>query len=368
MLSPVIIGGGPAGAAAAALIAAAGRAVTLIERTTAPTDKLCGDFLSGGAIAALRSLDLDPLTIGAIPLLTIRLVHRDTVAEAALPFPAVGLSRRVLDEALLQLAVRHGATVRRGESARTLEPAPAGFAVRTGTGNRLSTSTVFLATGKHDLRGQARPPRADGLLGLKMYFDLASAQATALSGCIELLLLNNGYAGLQLVAPSRAVFCVLLPAAHYRRVGRNWDSLLADLCSQASLLQRRLAGAAPCLPQPLAIAGTPYGHLHRTSRQAPPGLFRLGDQACVVPSLAGDGIAIALHSAKAAATAWLHGDNARAYHAGFVHAAGTPLRFASLIHIACRMPAIQPLLASACRAWPATLRLAAALSRVAPAR
>ena len=61
---PLIIGGGPAGAAAAALIAAAGRPVTLVERNAGPTDKLCGDFLSGGAIAALHALGLDPLTMG----------------------------------------------------------------------------------------------------------------------------------------------------------------------------------------------------------------------------------------------------------------------------------------------------------------
>ena len=93
MHPPVIIGGGPAGAAAAAFIAAAGRPVTLIERNAGPTDKLCGDFLSGGAIAALHDLGIDPLTDGAMPVRTIRLVHRDTAAEAALPFAAAWACR-----------------------------------------------------------------------------------------------------------------------------------------------------------------------------------------------------------------------------------------------------------------------------------
>ena len=92
----------------------------------------------------------------------------------------------------------------------------------------------------------------------------------------------------------------------------------------------------------------------------------LGDQACVVPSFAGDGIAIALHSAIAATTTWLRGDGAADYHARFVQQARTSLRFASLIHFACRLPAAQPVLAAACRAWPATLGFAAGLSRVAP--
>src|ERR1700721_493934 len=116
MRPPLIIGGGPAGAAAAALIAAAGRPVTLLERNAGPTDKLCGDFLSGGAVAALHRLGLDPLSLGAMPLRTVRLVHRRTMAETALPFPALGLSRRRLDEALLSLAAQRGAQVLRGET------------------------------------------------------------------------------------------------------------------------------------------------------------------------------------------------------------------------------------------------------------
>jgi len=364
MRAPLIIGGGPAGAAAATLIAGAGREVTLVERNAGPTDKLCGDFLSGAAIAALHALGLDPLTIGATPVRTIRLVYRHTVAETALPFPAMGLSRRSLDEALLHLAEQRGATVLRNQTVRGLDRNPSGFTARTATAGLLSADTVFLATGKHDLRNLARPARPNGLLGLKMYYGFAPDQRAALHGCIELLLVRGGYAGLQLVEQDRAVLCLLLPAARYRRVGGRWDTLLDSLAAEAPLLARRLTGATPCLERPLAIAGTPYGHLHRSVRHAPPNLFRLGDQACVVPSLAGDGMAIALQSAMAATSTWLRGGNATDYHARFVRQASPPMRFASLVHFACRMPAAQPVVVAACRAWPATLGLAASLSRV----
>src|SRR3546814_3142160 len=40
---------------------------------------------------------------------------------------------------------------------------------------------------------------------------------------------------------------------------------------------------------------------------APPILFRLGDQAGVIPSLAGEGMGLALASADAAVAAWRHG-------------------------------------------------------------
>jgi flavin-dependent dehydrogenase len=364
MRPPLIIGGGPAGAATAALIAGAGREVTLVERNAGPTDKLCGDFLSGEAIAALQALGLDPLTLGAMPVRTVRLVHRETAAETALPFPAMGLSRRTLDDALLRLAGQRGATILRGQTVRGLERMSCGLTARTATAGPLSADTVFLATGKHDLRNLARPARANGLLGLKMYYDLAPDQCDALRGGIELLLFRGGYAGLQLVEHDRAVLCLLLPAARYRRAAGRWDTLLDSLAEEAPLLARRLGGAIPRREKPLAIAGMPYGHLHRFASSTPPDLFRLGDQACVVPSLAGDGMAIALQSARAATSVWLAGGNAAGYHTGFARQAGAPMRFASLVHFACLAPGLQPVVATACRAWPAMLRLAASLTRV----
>jgi flavin-dependent dehydrogenase len=367
MRAPLIIGGGPAGAAAAALIAAAGREVTLLERHAEPTDKVCGDFLSGEALTALQMLGLDALSIGATPLRTIRLVNRHRAAEAPLPFAAAGLSRRVLDEALLSLAAQRGAPVRRGHTVRTLERSADGLTVRATNLAPLVATSVFLATGKHDLRGVARPPRPDGLLGLKMYYELAADQQAALNGIIELLLFPGGYAGLQMVEQHRAVLCLLLPVAHWRRVGGHWPTLLDSLVTAAPLLGRRLAGATPCLDRPLAIAGTPYGHLHRPDH-ADTDLFRLGDQACVIPSLAGDGVAMALHSAIAATATWLRGDNARAYHHKFVRQVRTPLHFASLIHFAARIPAMQPIIAAACQLWPGTLRLAASATRATQAR
>lgn len=56
----LVIGGGPAGAAAARVLAAAGRDVHLVDRSTFPRDKVCGDGLISDAIGALRELGLEP--------------------------------------------------------------------------------------------------------------------------------------------------------------------------------------------------------------------------------------------------------------------------------------------------------------------
>ena len=62
---PVIIGAGPAGTAAAIVLARAGHQPILIERAAAPTDKVCGDFLSQDTIERAQLLGVDLTALGA---------------------------------------------------------------------------------------------------------------------------------------------------------------------------------------------------------------------------------------------------------------------------------------------------------------
>jgi menaquinone-9 beta-reductase len=367
MQPPLIIGGGPAGAAAAAVIAAAGRPVRLIERTAGPTDKVCGDFLSVGAVASLAILQIDPLALGGASIHGLRLFHRRHVAETRLPFAAIGLTRRALDEALLQNAASLGAELLRGSSVQRLQPSGGGFTVQTTTHGPMAAASVFLATGKHDVRGAARPHGVDEPVGLKMYYELTPAQRAELQDCIELVLFPGGYAGLQLVEHGRAVLCLILSAKRFRDAGARWDGLLDRLAAEAPHLACRLGGATACLERPLAIAAIPYGYLVSTARAAPHNLFRLGDQACVIPSLAGNGVAIALASGTLAARTWLHGGSAAVYERLLQHRMRRPLRLASRVHAGCSYAPLQPLIAAAVRTWPGIMGRIAAATRIATA-
>ena len=106
----MIVGGGLAGASAACRLAREGRRVALLEREAGPAHKVCGEFLSGEALVELAGLGVDAAALGAAPITGMRMVHRGRMAECRLPFPAAGLSRYVLDEALLQRAAALGPT------------------------------------------------------------------------------------------------------------------------------------------------------------------------------------------------------------------------------------------------------------------
>jgi flavin-dependent dehydrogenase len=351
-MPPLIIGGGLAGAAAGIDLARAGHAPLLLEREAGPHDKICGEFLSGEAVAALAGLGLDARALGAVPITRVEINAGHRQAAAALPFPALSLSRRVLDEAMLERAAAAGVEVQRGVSVRGL----ADGAAQTTAGD-IAAPALLLATGKHDMRGLPRP---DGLdeIGFKMYFR-HPALSRRLAGTVAVTFFEGGYAGLQPVEGGRLNLCLLVDGAHYRELG-SWPALLARLIAEPALAA--LADAEPLLPRPLAISRVPYGHL---AGPADDGLWRLGDQAAVIPSFCGDGMAIALESGRLAAAMLAQGASAPDYQRQLLTRTRRPVRLAMAALAVARHPLGRLAAMAGLSAIPGGLALLARLTRVA---
>ncbi len=322
----LIVGGGPAGASAAIGLARAGAMPVVIDRATGERDMVCGGFLGWDALAHLKRLGLDPMMLGARPIHRLRLVAGARSVEVALPGVAAGLSRRRLDATLLRKAEEAGATVLRGRTARAVEDRR----VRLDDGAELDADALFVATGKHELRGCARPVAGRKLsAGLRAAVEPSPDFARTLAGTIELHLYDGGYAGLLLQEDGRVNLCLSVAQA---RLGAGRDAWLATLRDAAPALVERLDGALP--EDWEAIAGVPYGWRTKATEA---GVYRVGDQAAVIASLAGDGIAMALASGAAGAQACLHGDGtgARVWQKAFAKRAARPVRVAeALRHMA----------------------------------
>jgi flavin-dependent dehydrogenase len=291
-------------------LAAAGREVTLLERERAAHHKVCGEFLSHEAVEYLHQAGIDPIALGAIPIRYTRLSVRRRVVEAALPFTALSLSRYVLDEAMLACAADTGCNVQRGAFVESLADRDGLWHAQLRGGDSWSASTVFLANGKHDLRGLNREPCAQGdLIGFKMHWRLAPAQTNALREFMELFLFPGGYGGLSLVEGDAANLCLVVRRSALRKLG-GWTELLANLRDENPHLGQRLQDAVPLWDRPIAISSIPYGYL----AGRPNGLWSVGDQAAVIPSFTGDGMSIALHSAALAASMYLANESAEHYY------------------------------------------------------
>ncbi|HEX9954227.1 MAG TPA: FAD-dependent monooxygenase [Allosphingosinicella sp.] len=349
----LIAGAGPAGCAAAIVLARGGLSPLLVERSEGPRDVVCGGFLGWDALAALRHLGIDPQALGAQPIDKLRLVTARGRFEAPLPHAAAGLSRRTLDEALQAAAVAGGAELLRGRAIRAAEPDLR--RLRLEDGEELEGEALLIATGKHELRGAERGvDLARAPLGLRA----SVAGAADLKGFIELHLFDGGYSGALMQEDGTTNLCLSVSRARLKQAG-GVEPLLAELSRELPALGRRLEGGA--LTPWSAVAGVPYGWRAAGTGE---GVYRVGDQAAVIASLAGDGVAIALASGIAAGEAMLAGRSAPAYQHAFSARARRPLGIAESLRRAAERPAPRTLLMPALRLFPGLAPLFARLTRI----
>ena len=357
----LIVGGGLAGASLGIALARQGRSVALVEASARVHDKVCGEFLSYEALGYLQGLGIDARQLGAMPIERVRLVADRVIAEAELPFAAMSVTRRVLDEALLQAAEDAGVRLQRGHRVDSLDKRGDIWVAGMEGGASLRASAAFLATGKHDLHGRPRPAgKQNDLVAFKMYFRLAAAQQAALERYVELILFPGGYAGLQMVQDGAANLCLLVEHSVLKRLGGRWTALLEHLMNASQHLRKRLAGADPLLQKPLALAAIPYGFLWHAAPAD--GLWRLGDQAAVIPSFAGDGMSIALYSAQLAAATYLGGGTAAAFHDRLHSSLKRSVGIATVLS---KLLVTAPVCAHLVRLWPSLLRHVATRTRIA---
>jgi menaquinone-9 beta-reductase len=359
-----IVGGGLAGGAAATLLARSGRKVMVLERDAEPANRICGEFISGDAQAMLDRLGLDLAALGATRMDRLRIVSAPRTISAPLPFAAFGLTRMRLDTALLDLAASAGAQIERGTTVRKIE----GRRIESSRGT-IEPTTLLLASGKHDVRGA---PRATGgcakdYIGFKTYWRLDRAATLALRDHIEIILFDGGYAGLQLVEGGLANLCLLVRKSRFVEIGGTWAALL-DALMALPRFASRLADGEQVLDRPLTIAGVPYGFVHRAQPTSGETAFRLGDQAAVIPSFCGDGMAIALHSARRVATILAADGGPYDYHRALHKDLARQVRLAMRIQKIGEHDKLQGMLLKALSFAPALLPWLAQATRVQTSR
>lgn len=329
MSDAIVVGAGPAGSAAAIELARSGSKTLLLERTRETGDALCGGFLSWQTLARLDALGIDRAALGGQAVRRVRLFAGRWHSETALPGAAMGVSRRRLDSALQAAAVAAGAALERGVHATALGAG----AVQTRDGATLAAPSIFLAAGKHGFRGFPREPaawqRADPVIGLRLRLPAHPSLDRLIGDAVELHLFDRGYAGLVRQEGGSGNLCLAVHKSRLDEAGGDPSALLRALGDAMPHLGERLAHADwSCAVD--AIGHVPYGW--RTA-ETTAGLFRLGDQAGVIPSLAGEGMGLALASAEAAVAAWRHGggDAAPAFQRNLAEHMTRPFALANMV-------------------------------------
>ena len=309
---------------AAIALGKAGVTATIIDRQADVGDALCGGFLSWRSAERLRHAGIDLTAIGAHPVDSLAIFAGERSATARLPQTAFGLSRRALDRAMRERAA--------GVGAQFVIDTVRGITDGSVQGERRDyrSDATFLATGKHDVRGHSRPRTSgDPALGLRIRVGPSSELRQLLSGKIELHLFDRGYAGIVMQEGGSANICLAVRKSLLSEAGSDPWNLLQTLAADNPAFAKRLAFASGS-ERVDTIGAVPYGWI---AAKTEPGLFRLGDQGAVIPSLAGEGMGIAMQSGEMAARCWLaHGrEGAAEFQKALRDRAQRPVRAAKLI-------------------------------------
>lgn len=362
MTDAIVIGAGPAGAAAAIGLARAGAKVVVLERARETGDALCGGFLSWQSLARLDALGIDRTALGGQQVGRVRLFAGSRRSETRLPQAAMGVSRRRLDTVLQAAAVTAGADLQRGVHATMID----GHTVQTRDGATLAAPSLFLASGKHGFRGEPREPalwqQHDPVMGLRLRLPPHPALDRLIGDTVELHLFDRGYAGLVRQEDGSANLCLATHKSRLDEADGDPAALLRALGAVHPELGERLAYAD--WSQSIdAIGHVPYGW--RTA-DTEPGLFRLGDQAGVIPSLAGEGMGLALASGDAAVAAWRHGgaDAAPTFQRQLALRMARPFTIANAVWRAGENPRTAGVLTSLASSFPSLVRWMSQATRI----
>jgi flavin-dependent dehydrogenase len=175
------------------------------------------------------------------------------------------------------------------------------------------------------------------------------------------MLYPGGYGGIQPVEGGMANLCCVVQQRHLGRGANRWESFLAQMQRDCPHLAMRLEGAEPQLDRPIAITHIPYGYIRRTTESS---LYCIGDQAAVIPSFTGDGISIALHTARCAVAAYLEAEPAEVFQAKLRSALLPQMRLAEFAADGLNNAIARAVLPFCLRVWPGVMSVTAKLTRV----
>ncbi len=288
-----IIGGGLGGLCLGIYLAKQGIPILLMEKKKYPFHRVCGEYISNEVVPFLMELGIDPFELGAskIQNLEVTSVQGKKLA-IPLDLGGFGISRYTLDEILFKKLVGLGAEVILEEKVSSVHYLQDYFLVKDSKGEEYQADYVMGTYGKRsNLDAQLKRDFLkirSPYLGLKYHLRWDMPK-----NLIQLHNFHKGYAGLSAIENGLVNFCILTENANLKSTGSIRAMEKAYLVKNPFL--KNLYDKAEFIwEKPLVINEISFGS--KTLIQDH--VIMCGDAAGVISPLCGNGMAMAIHSAK----------------------------------------------------------------------
>ena len=290
----VIIGGGLAGLIAAIDLRLKNHKVVLIEKNEYPKHKVCGEYISNEILSYLKSLqiDIDSLKPSKISELHFSLISGKSL-RTTLPLGGFGVSRKLLDNYLFQYALQLGCKIYK-DTVTDVQFKNDKFIVQT-NGDAFSSDIVLGAFGKRSnldnkLTRVFSRKNEDIWLGVKAHYRVDFPD-----NLVGLHHFEGGYCGVSHVEDGLVNICYLATGTSFKQFP-SLNDYQKKWIEKNPILKTIFQKAICQFEKPITISQVSFVKKKCVENH----ILMIGDAAGLIHPLCGNGMAMAMHSAKIA--------------------------------------------------------------------
>jgi flavin-dependent dehydrogenase len=288
----LIVGGGLAGLTCALHLLKEGFEVTLIEKNEYPHHKVCGEYISNEVLPYLQWLDADPHQL--LPVSINRLSVSSLggqIVGCELPLGGFGLSRFALDNFLYEKALSRGCKMIKDRATDIVFKGNA-FELNTSKSGTLKSELVIGAFGKRSALDQKL---SRGFMQKKSPWLAVKAHYKGIipSDLVQLHNFAGGYCGVSEIENKQINICYLADYDSFKAC-RNLEDFQQKVLYKNPQLKKIFEESTMIFDQPLTISQVSFAKKELVCDH----VLMIGDTAGLIHPLCGNGMAMAIHSAK----------------------------------------------------------------------
>ncbi|MBE8725969.1 NAD(P)/FAD-dependent oxidoreductase [Flavobacterium hungaricum] len=294
----IIIGGGLAGLAGALHLSRNGLKVVLIEKSDYPRHKVCGEYISNEILPYLSWLGVNVAELHPAEITKFEFSSNNgRAALSQLPLGGFGVSRHALDYFLYKKAASEGCTIIK-ETVTDVVFKNDLFTVTAGD-TVLSAGLVLGAYGKrsnidHALSRSFITKKSPWLAVKAHYSGNFSNNVVALHN------FNGGYCGVSKVENNIINICYLADYDTFKKY-KNIEDYQVNVLYKNKHLKSIFENSTLLFEKPLTISQINFDKKEPVENH----VLMIGDTAGLIHPLCGNGMAMAIHSAKIASELFL---------------------------------------------------------------
>jgi flavin-dependent dehydrogenase len=289
-----IVGGGLAGLTAAIHLSKIGLNVIVIEKNEYPKHKVCGEYISNEVLPYLNWLSLDisklnPTHISKLDFST----PNGKIINCCLPLGGFGLSRFALDAFLRKKAIENGCEIVQ-DNVEDIVYKNNLFTVSTLNNRRICSEIVIGAFGKRSNIDQKLKreffQKKSHWLAVKAHYS-----GEFPNDLVGLHNFDGGYCGVSKVENNVINICYLANYETFKKY-KGIEDFQGQIVIKNPYLKQIFATSKILFESPLTISQVSFEKKANIENH----ILMIGDTAGLIHPLCGNGMAMAIHSAKIA--------------------------------------------------------------------